>query len=95
MNNNRDEQKQSFISSMLSAYGLLALAILILTAPDFYHHTKEFIWAFLSSRYAASLVPIAFVAFYGVAYPALYFVMKTGWQTPVGLAVIWIADKIF
>lgn len=90
-----DRQRQSFIANLLTGYGLISLALLILTGPDLYHHTKDFVWGFLSSRYAPGLVPIAFAAFYAVLYPAMFFVMKAGWQTPAGLAVLWLADKIF
>ena len=90
----RDQQQEGFVKSLLTASSLLSIAVLILIAPDFYHHTKDFVWGFLASRYPAQLLPIAFFCLYAAAYPAMFFLARASWTTSTGVAVLWIADKI-
>jgi len=67
-----DRRQDGFIKSLLPASSLLSIAVLMLIAPDFYHHTKDFVFGFLALRYPLQLLPIALFALCAIAYLSLF-----------------------
>lgn len=90
-----NNQRGAFIKNALTASSLLSVAVLILIAPDFYHLTKGFVWDFLASRYPAQLTGAAFLAFYALVMPALFYLGRASMANSAAIGVLWIADKIF
>jgi hypothetical protein len=73
----------------------LALLALLLVGPDLYHLTKDVLWDFLSQRWAPALVPVVFIAVYVMAYPALFFLLRTGWESVATITGLWTVLKVF
>lgn len=90
----REEQHGNFVKNAMTASTMVSIALMVLVAPDFYHHTRDWVWSFLSARYPAQLLPIAFFAIYAAAYPAMFFLARASWTTSSGMAILWIADKV-
>ena len=79
---------------MMASAPYLSAGVLILIGPDFYFYTRDILWDFLALRYPGLLVYAAFFALYAMAYPAMFFLMRTAWQSSASIAALWAAVKL-
>lgn len=82
-----------FRALLTAAAPYIALMTLLLVGPDLFNLTKDHLWNFLSQRWAPALVPVIFVAVYAMAYPALFFLLRTGWESAATITGLWSVMK--